>query len=625
MVDKAKPIQKQCLLFWDEIHALNAACGSEPLRFAKARYIEVIELFQQYISLGILTPGECELALETLSEKIRVKFCKPSFHNRLLLQLYIKTAQGVRSSRLAHADKYDGLPIKLLQRLSKLNSGAHLIRGFREIMAEVTPELLGDEELGWVKTTLLSCLSTWSVDPNWRNRSHLSTMIDIAQGELGVFSGRLCELQAALSSHAGMEYCLRVADAASGSLEICDRALRPSREVLIPGPDIERIHVSLLAGAMRAFHLGKHPAVMRAAEKAVTEQRGKPHYHRVLINWLSVLSQMPHVRQRTLFTFMSGSHKSSKPERAHSSSAFSEVELCHVLTEQWMSRGRLTYKEYRALRSRLRASGPSHGLPSLIESVYDVKKADSAFWFYIGLWQCLQAIGATGLLVPALERLSRQHHARLRPALDKLAQAVTSRTVADDIRGLYNGLDDHHFAVEAEGSRGKSDHAIKEMVNDHDYHPFEVFETLGQPLITKNTHSATRKRILRRRCRISRRQAAITAKLSVMFSKAAHLTDRQRFRYVNHCVLLLKRHKLHGKEASVAITRLFEVVTKDLRESGWTRPSRIHWFLRLVKKSQGDAAAAECRKVLDSWMRVCDRHHREERARRDDEHGNYIR
>ncbi|KAL8370655.1 hypothetical protein RB595_000834 [Gaeumannomyces hyphopodioides] len=624
-LDKAESVQKQCLLFWDEIQALDAARSPELLIVAKARYTEIMESFQQYISLGILTPGECELALETLSEKIRRKFCKPSLHNRLLLQLYIKTVRGARSSRLAHAEKYNRLPIQLLKGLSELNSGAHLIRGFREVMAEVTPELLGNKELGWVQTILRSCLSTWSVGPSWRNRSHLSTVFDIAQGELGVFSGRLSALQAALSSDTGIEYCLRAADAASGSLQICDRALRLSREMRISGLDIERIHISLLANAMRGFHLGQYPDVMRAAEKAVAEQRGQPHHHRVLINWLSVLSQMPQVRQKTLFAVMSGSYESSRAEQVRSSSVFSEVELCHLLIEQWMSRGHLTYKEYRVLRSRLRGSGPGHGLPSLVESVYDVKKADSALWFYLGLWRCLQAISATGRLVLALERLSRQHRARLRPALAKLAQAVTSRRVADGIHGLYHGLDEYHFAVEASASRGESDRALREMVNDADYHPFEVFEALGQPLITKNTHPAARKRILHRRCHISRRQAAISAKLSVMFSKAAHLTDRQRFRYVSHCVLLLKRYKTHGREASAAMTGLFKVVTKDLLESGWTRPSRIQWFLRLVKESQGAAAAAKCRKALDTWTQVWARRRREERAQREDESGNYIR
>ncbi|KAL8423183.1 hypothetical protein RB596_003414 [Gaeumannomyces avenae] len=626
-LDMVESVQKQCLLFWDEIQALDAERGPELLVDAKARYTEMMESFQQYISLGILTSGECELALETLAEKIRDKFCKPSLHNRLLLQLYIKTVKGIRSSRLAHGEKYNRLPIKLLKGLSELNSGAHLIRGFREIMAEVTPELLGNKELGWVQTILRSCLSTWSVDPSWGNRSHLSTMVDIAQAELGVFSGRLSALQAALSSDAGIEYCLRAADAASGSLQICDRALRLSREMRISGPDIERIHVSLLAGAMRGFHLGQHPDVMKAAEKVVTEQRGQPHHHRLLINWLSVLSQMPQVTQKTLFAFMSGSYEGNRAEQVRPSSAFSEVELCHVLIEQWTSREHISYKEYRALRSRLRASGPSHGLPSLVESIYDVKKADSAFWFYIGLWQCLRAIGATERLVPALERLSRQHRARLSPALVKLAEAVTSQTgrVAEGIHGLYHGLDECHLAMEANGGLGESDHALSEMVNDTEYHPFEVFETLGQPLITKNTPSATRRRILHRRFRISQRQATILAKLSVMFSKAAHLTDSQRFRYVNHCVLLLKRHNTRGKEASAAMTGLFKVVTKDLLESGWTRPSRIRWFLWLVKKSQGAAAAAECRKALDTWAQIWARHRREERAQRDDESGNYIR
>lgn len=624
-LDKAESAQKQCLLFWDEIQALDAARGPELLRVAKARYIEIMESFQQYVSLGILTPGECELALEAFSEKIRNKFCKQSFRNRLLLQLYIKTLRGVRSSRLAHAEKYSRLPIKLLKGLSELNSGAHLIRGFREVMTEVAPELLGNKELGWIQTILRSCLSTWSVEPSWGDRSHLSTMLDIAQGELGVFSGRLSALQAALSSDTGIDYCLRASDAASGSLQICDRALRLSREMRISGLDVERIHVSLLAGAMRGFHLRQHPGVMQAAEKAVAEQRGQPHHHRVLINWLSVLSQMPQVRQKTLFAFMSGSHGGNRAGKIRSPSAFSEVELCHVLTEQWMSRGHLTYKEYRALRSRLRASGPSHGLPSLIESVYDVKKADSALWFYVGLWQCLQAISATGRLVPALERLSRQHRARLRPALVKLAEAVSIRGVADGIHGLYHGLDEYQFVAEADGPRGESDRALREMVNDADYHPFEIFETLGQPLITKNTPSAARNRILRRRRRISRRQAAISAKLSVMFSKAAHLTDRQRFRYVNHCVLLLRRYRTHGKEASAAMTGLFKVVAKDLVESGWTRPSRIQWFLRLVKESQGTAAAAEYRKALVSWTQVWARRRRDERAQRDDEGGNYIR
>ncbi|KAK1752429.1 hypothetical protein QBC47DRAFT_305426 [Echria macrotheca] len=355
-------------------------------------------------------------------------------------------------------------------------------------------------------------------------------------------------------------------------------------------------HAQMISKALSTVGPGKFGRLLHAANRLVLERAcvSATRLCELRYNWLSVLAQIPLVKQETLFKtaeILAPGFVGAEP--------LSGTELCSLMMSQWTSRGYLRSQD--SLRRKFEEYSLGCNDMAIAALALAICRSSASREhrkaMYTSLWQLLARLDRSYDMIKSLRALSRTRQVP-RYLLQALSAASCDHHVALHLQMLYsrqlrrNGGPDWDPVLVGRH--------MDKIVSDPSLPSGTVWTALGinRPGGEDEARGNPPTK-LRHRGAYGTRRAAIVQRLATVLSDAPHLRNRVAFRQVSQCVRFLEQAT--GKVPVPTIRALYRVVSRDLVEMRPGRTTRLRWFLNVVERNYGMEVARRCRHELKGW------------------------
>lgn len=372
------------------------------------------------------------------------------------------------------------------------------------------------------------------------------------------------------------------------------RSLQPAEPMARAESARPRHQVQQIASGLAAVNPEHHDSLVASAndlafQKALSSRSGQGTME---YSWLSVLAQMPLVREKVLFGVL---------VRLSAYEPLTAPDLCSLLITQWTSRGYLTAAD-RTLRryETCYAGHQDRALASLALAVFSchgtsgLRKA-----LNISLWRLLERLDRVDDMAKSLEVLS--HNRRVpRQLVEDLSVVSRDHHVALRFHSLYN----EHLRRpgDAEWNPALFEKYAEKIVRDPSLPSGTIWKALDIDRLDKRQGDLGSRKA-RHYGTYGAKRAAIVEKLAGVFGDTAsplhQRNPRLAFRQVSQCVRFLE--EVTDVVPPSVIEALYRTVSKDLVEGRPGRTARLRWFLSVVERNHGSHISQECRQALRSW------------------------
>jgi len=562
------------LSFQTDLDMFHHSIANAPIETVVSETRHLCAKFQQSIFLGETQPKDVQALSAEIWDALDSRFSGEPQGTTVLLDLYSAIVNGATTSKVFRPGLLSSsFWNALLVRISSLPVDDRLCKLFGQVMDATRHVSRADMDQG-ILAFLGRCFFWWS-SPN--------TTADTEKIVL-----RELETAAAACSWAMKNLVTKPNSSRQSSRAAClDSAIsnldqaRVSLDLAVDALSASDRHVRMISGALATAGPGKFGRLLHAANQSLLKyaRATGTNMCELRYNWLSLLAQMPLVRQETLFrTAAMLSDLGEEP--------LSEVELSWLMISQWASRGyvkspdslRLRYERYRQYRGEAALGALALAICRSNDS------RESQMGMYISLLRLLARLERSYDIINSLEALS---HSRTVPRclLQSLSAASSDHHVALHLQRLHrqackDGPDWDPGLVEK--------HADK-IVLDASLPAGTIWAALG---IAQATQA-------RQRGTYGVKRAAIVNRIATVLSEAPHLPNRVAFRQVSQCVRYLER--VTGRVPAPAIRALYRVVSRDLLEQRPGRTARLRWFLCVLERNHGREVAWGCRRALKLW------------------------
>jgi len=372
------------------------------------------------------------------------------------------------------------------------------------------------------------------------------------------------------------------------------RSLQPVETAAMSQSARPRHQVQQIAKALAAINPEYHDSLVKSAnylafQKALASRSGQGTME---YSWLSVLAQMPLVRQEVFFDMM---------VRLSAREPLAATDLCSLLITQWISRGYLKAERNLMRYYEKRCAGcHDRAMASLALALFwSGKTVHSKRALYVSIWRLLERLDRVDDMAKSLEVLS--HSCQVpRGLVEALSAASGDHHVALRFQRLYN----EHLRRPGSPQWNPAlfEKLAEKIVRDPSLPSGTIWKALDIDRLDKRQPDLPGRRA-RHRGTYGAQRAAIVRKLADVFGDTACLQHQQQprlaFRQVSQCVRFLE--EVTGVVPPSVIEALYRVVTKDLVEGRPGRTARLKWFLSVVERNHGSHISHGCRQALRSW------------------------
>ena len=345
------------------------------------------------------------------------------------------------------------------------------------------------------------------------------------------------------------------------------------------------------------------PHLITAAVRSTTQRNG----HKIRLFWLSVLARLPFVRQKLLFKMMSQLCGTDCASRK-----LSDQETIQLLVLHWTSQGYLA-RPLDILPLRPDKSLPP--LPVMVELIVTLcreMESPRQLSMLESLCKCLIHTGRLGGVVDLSEALcltSDILHAR---ALVLLAVACPDHVLVMKLRSFTF----RHADKLPEGTKKLIKERwnwrfwaakTKELCRDPSIDPKDMRRVLEmrQVRISRKRHDANMKEAKRTKFLSKRTVQRIEESARQIATYIA--MEAQPGREFHRTALHLVRHRINWlrsfgiKPTAPLLDTLTRLLMVDLQKGDLGRNTRFRWLLKLIRDSQGAAAADAVARELTHW------------------------
>lgn len=550
---------------------------------------------QQSIFLGEILPEDVVSISAELWEALDSRSDDPSHGSQLYLSLYSAIVTGVTTSKvfrpsLLHPHFWN----TLLLRMSKLPVDDALYVLFSEVM-NATRHVHNGIVKG-VASVLARFFFTWSI-----NSVEVSRLLHDADSSRSQAREILSTTRSAVAVETSLEIESSLQRArveleqARASLAFADAALSAHTR------HIKAISKAL-SPALRTLDPGSYGRLFDVANELVLEQIqlvleqdwvSATRQCELRYNWLSVLAQMPHVRQKSLFKAtgrLCSDSLGTEPLRS--------TELCSLIISQWASRGYL--KSAGKIRQKYNNSCSGHddkALASLVLAIYQEENCLdlSGKGLYSSLWQLLAKLDRSDDMIESLRTLS--YTCRVpRDLLGALSAATRDHHVALRLHTLYK----RHLqrSEGADWDPSLFERHAENIVLDPSLPAGTIWQALDIDHLEKRVDNLALRRC-RHRGTYGAQRVAIINRVAPLLMDAPHVPGRTAFRHASRYVRFLE--EVTGVLPASYVYSLYRVVTRDLVEGQPGRTTRLLWLLNVIERNYGKQLSHECRHALKRW------------------------
>ncbi|KAK1834702.1 hypothetical protein QBC39DRAFT_342604 [Podospora conica] len=354
--------------------------------------------------------------------------------------------------------------------------------------------------------------------------------------------------------------------------------------------------IQRIASALAAINPEYHDSLVKSANDAFQKTFASSSRKDTMgYSWLSVLAQMPLVRQGVVFDMV---------VRLSAHMPLTATDISSLLLAQWKSRGYLAAADKIMQKYEENCAG-NHGraMASLALAVFRYNKS-----YYLrkglfnSLWRLLWRLDRVDDMGHSLKVMSKKRRV---PRSLVQALAVASGDHAHMLR-----LKDLYTKSLRKPGGPEWDPALfrwraESIVQNHALPSGAIWNALDIDRLDR-PQGDLRARRIRHRGTYGAQRAAIVTKLARMFGDDARQPPQQQqqrprvaFRQVSQCVRFLE--EVIGVVPPSVIEALYHVVSRDLVEGRPGRTTRLRWFLSVVERNHGSHIGLECRRALRSW------------------------
>ncbi|KAK3988110.1 hypothetical protein QBC44DRAFT_110549 [Cladorrhinum sp. PSN332] len=341
-----------------------------------------------------------------------------------------------------------------------------------------------------------------------------------------------------------------------------------------------------------------------AAEEFVVdlESQGASEAHRapgrceLRYKWLAVVAHSPWARQDFLF---------SKLLRFSCTSLqlppLTGSELSSLMLAQWESRGYLhslkrVIRHYK--KNYKKRPDDANAIASMLYAFDRGKTPQNPLGFFVSFWRMMAVLGRTNDVLASLEVFTGT--AQLpRRFLETLAFASRNHYPALAIRELYT------FKIRNAGEEEFDPAVFYRYINEIILDPALPLDTLpraiGTDFLLPDKPESAQPPIAPDRLWRKRATALERAAIALVTLDLPHLTDRQIWRRVEHCVNFFSQTR--GQVPMKIIEIVYHLATSDLHQGKPGRTERLAWLEYLIYRASGPQLAAACHRLLVSWRR----------------------
>ncbi|WYZ34475.1 hypothetical protein EsH8_I_000751 [Colletotrichum jinshuiense] len=368
---------------------------------------------------------------------------------------------------------------------------------------------------------------------------------------------------------------------------------------------VQTLALSQSSGRRRAADIGaalrhispiNHGALLSAIEAAIYEGSAafeEEARQKTRFFWLQVLSHMPEVDQTYLFD-------------ACARSAYFDRDLpwlfgrdlCHLLIQQWTSRGYVHHcEDLEAVWAR-DSSGHAHlGLAALVINLCRIEAPGFRDGHHVALnmsiLKVLRRVGREEELMTSIQSfLEANKRLPIRP-FKHLAMASCEHRMALRILCL---LRNNAGSLEGNTYRWWTWTAwlpyVEAMIMDESVDTHTIWEVVDSGVTRDFRNPTKREPLLKQRVKLMENMA-------VWFSQAHHLTDRVAFRHVSRCIAWLESHDVVVSRRAVAT--IVSVATRDLKRGEPGRTRRLNFILDIIDRYQGPEERQAAARMLRQW------------------------
>ncbi|KAK4168516.1 hypothetical protein QBC43DRAFT_308987 [Cladorrhinum sp. PSN259] len=359
-----------------------------------------------------------------------------------------------------------------------------------------------------------------------------------------------------------------------------------------------------LANALEKVAEEDRIRLIDAAEQAVIdmEMRGALETQKMLgrcelrYKWLSVIAHSPWARQDLFF---------SKALRFSEASLqlppLTGSELSSLMLAQWESRGylhdlKVIIRHYK--KSYKKSHKDANAITSMLLAFDRGKSPQNPVAIFTSFWRLMAVLGRTNDVLASLEVFTDT--AKLpRRFLEALAFSSRNHYVALAIRELYT------FKVREAGEDEFDPGVFYKYINDILLDPSLPLDTLpraiGTDFLLPDKPEFAQPPIgpdlnWRKKATALEKEAEALVSLDL-----PHLTDRQIWRRVEHCVNFFSFTR--GQAPIKIIEIVYQLATQDLHHGKPGITERLIWLQYLIYRACGPKVAAACRRLIASWRR----------------------
>ncbi|KAK4230490.1 hypothetical protein QBC38DRAFT_28495 [Podospora fimiseda] len=350
---------------------------------------------------------------------------------------------------------------------------------------------------------------------------------------------------------------------------------------------------------------GERTRLLDAAEKIVVDllsQEGASETHHVAgrcelrYKWLSVVAHSPWARQAFLF---------SKVLRLSDTSfrlpPLTGSELSSLMLAQWESRGYL-HSLKRIVRhckkNYKRRQDDANAITSMLYAFDRGTSPQPPIPIFVSFWRFMAILDRTNDILASLEAFTDTAHLPAR-FLATLAFSARNHYAALAIRELYT------FKVRRGGEQEFDPGVFYRYITDILSDPALPLDTLPRaigtdfllPFKPESARPPTPPdRFWPKKATVLERTAIALVTLDL-----PHLTDRQIWRRVEHCVNFFSYTR--GQVPMKLIEIVYQLATRDLHQGRPGRTERLAWLQFLIYRSCGPQVAEACRRLIVAWRR----------------------
>ncbi len=575
--------------FQADLDAFMWSIANAPRELLVSDTTNLCHKFQRSIYLGELLAGDVVLISKQIWGALDSRFMGSQEDAHLYFSLYSAVVTGVTTSKVFDAKLLrPAFWNTLLVRMSVLPVGEELCDLFGQVLNAVRHIRRGGVREG-VLSVLGRFFSSWAFQDSGADLSEAARLLEVSCSSSMRVEQTLSALRSSLAAKAGVVDG-HILHRARTQLAHANISLRSAENAL----SVTFNNVRALSEALESVGPGESAAVLDAAIKLVQVQPSMSASRQwdLRYNWLSVLAQLPYVRQDAFFealALLSPDSPGSGPPCG--------TELCSLLIFQWESRGYLKAQDKVQQRYGDLCSGHDDmALGSLVLAIFKSSISHEARrGLYASVWNLLTKLGRLDDMGESLKALSHTYQVP-RDLLRALSAASRDHHVALRLQELYT----HHLRRTGgpEWDPSLFNKHAQNIVLDPSLPASTLWQALNIDKLERSVPDLPARRS-RHRGTYGAHRAAIVSRVVELLSEKRGLPSRVAFRQVSQCMRFLEEVK--GTAPAPAIRAFYRTVARDLMEGRPGRTTRLLWFLKVVERNCGFKISLASRHAIKRW------------------------